>query len=33
VVAATNGATVLRVHDVKPVVRALKLADAVELRS
>jgi dihydropteroate synthase len=33
VVAATNGANVLRVHDVKPVVKALKLADAVELRS
>jgi dihydropteroate synthase len=33
VVAAKNGANVMRVHDVKPVVRALKLADAVELRS
>jgi dihydropteroate synthase len=33
VLAAANGANVLRVHDVKPVVRALKLADAVELRS
>jgi dihydropteroate synthase len=33
VVAAKNGANVLRVHDVKPVVKALKLADAVELRS
>jgi dihydropteroate synthase len=33
VVAAQNGANVLRVHDVKPVVRALRLADAVELRS
>ena len=33
VVAAKNGANVLRVHDVKPVVRALKLTDAVELRS
>jgi dihydropteroate synthase len=33
VLAASNGANVLRVHDVKPVVRALELADAVELRS
>ena len=33
VIAAMNGANVLRVHDVKPVVKALKLADAVELRS
>ena len=33
VVAATNGANVLRVHDVKPVVKALKLADAIELRN
>ena len=33
VLAASNGANVLRVHDVKPVVKALKLADAVELRS
>jgi dihydropteroate synthase len=33
VLAAANGANVLRVHDVKPVVKALKLADAVELRS
>jgi dihydropteroate synthase len=33
VLAARNGANVLRVHDVKPVVRALKLADAVELRN
>ena len=33
VLAARNGANVLRVHDVKPVVRALKLTDAVELRS
>ena len=33
VVAAANGANVLRVHDVKPVVKALKLADAVELGS
>jgi dihydropteroate synthase len=31
VLAAANGANVLRVHDVKPVVKALKLADAVEL--
>jgi dihydropteroate synthase len=33
VLAAANGANVLRVHDVKPVVRALKLADAIGLRS
>ena len=33
VLAARNGANVLRVHDVKSVVRALKLADAVELRN
>lgn len=33
VLAAANGANVLRVHDVKPVVKALALADAVELRS
>ena len=33
VLAAANGANVLRVHDVKPVVKALRLADAVELRS
>jgi dihydropteroate synthase len=33
VLAAANGANILRVHDVKPVVKALKLADAVELRS
>lgn len=33
VLAASNGANVLRVHDVKPVMKALKLADAVELRS
>jgi dihydropteroate synthase len=33
VLAAANGANVLRVHDVKPVVQALKLADAVELRN
>jgi dihydropteroate synthase len=33
VLAAASGANVLRVHDVKPVVKALKLADAVELRS
>ena len=33
VLAASNGANVLRVHDVKPVVKALRLADAVELRS
>jgi dihydropteroate synthase len=33
VLAASNGANVLRVHDVKPVVKALKLADAVELRN
>ena len=33
VLAAANGANVLRVHDVKPVVKALKLADAIELRS
>ena len=33
VFAAANGANVLRVHDVKPVVKALKLADAIELRS
>jgi len=33
VLAAANGANVLRVHDVKPVVKALKLADAVELRN
>ena len=33
VVAAKNGANVLRVHDVKPVVKALKLADAIELRT
>lgn len=32
VLAASKGANVLRVHDVKPVVKALKLADAVELR-
>jgi dihydropteroate synthase len=31
VLAAANGANVLRVHDVKPVVKALKLADAIEL--
>jgi dihydropteroate synthase len=29
VVAAEHGANIVRVHDVKPVVRALKLADAV----
>ncbi len=33
VLAAANGANVLRVHDVKPVVKALKLADAIELRN
>jgi dihydropteroate synthase len=33
VLAAANGANVLRVHDVKPVVKALRLADAVDLRS
>ncbi|MBM3330640.1 dihydropteroate synthase [candidate division WOR-3 bacterium] len=33
VLAARNGANVLRVHDVKPVVKALKLADAVEMRA
>ena len=33
VLAAANGANVLRVHDVKPVVKALKLADAIGLRS
>jgi dihydropteroate synthase len=33
VLAAANGANVLRVHDVKPVKRALKLGDAVALRS
>jgi len=33
VLAAASGANVLRVHDVKPVVKALKLADAIELRS
>lgn len=33
VLAAANGANVLRVHDVKPVVKALRLADAVELRN
>jgi dihydropteroate synthase len=33
VLAASNGANVLRVHDVKPVVKALKLVDAVELRN
>jgi len=33
VLAARNGANVLRVHDVKPVVRALKLADAIGLRN
>jgi dihydropteroate synthase len=33
VLAATNGANVLRVHDVKPVVKALRLADAAGLRS
>jgi dihydropteroate synthase len=33
VLAAANGANVLRVHDVKPVMRALKLADAVGLRN
>lgn len=33
VLAAANGANVLRVHDVKPLVKALKLADAVESRN
>ncbi len=33
VLAAANGANVLRVHDVKPVIKALRLADAVELRN
>jgi dihydropteroate synthase len=33
VLAARNGANVLRVHDVRPVVKALKLADAIGLRS
>ena len=33
VLAAANGANVVRVHDVKPVVKALKLADAIELRT
>ncbi len=33
VLAARNGANVLRVHDVKPVVKALKLADAIGLRN
>jgi dihydropteroate synthase len=33
VMAAANGANILRVHDVKPVARALKLADAIGLRS
>lgn len=33
VLAAANGANVLRVHDVKPVVKSLKLADAIELRN
>jgi len=33
VLAARNGATILRVHDVKPVVRALRLADAIGLKS
>lgn len=32
VLAAANGANVLRVHDVRPVVKALKLADAVGLK-
>jgi len=32
VLAARNGANVLRVHDVKPVARALRLADAVGSR-
>jgi dihydropteroate synthase len=31
--AAANGANVVRVHDVKPVVKALRLADAIELRN
>jgi dihydropteroate synthase len=30
VLAARNGANILRVHDVKPVVRALRLADAIK---
>jgi dihydropteroate synthase len=33
VFAAANGANVLRVHDVKPVVRALKLTDALGRRN
>ena len=33
VLAAANGANVLRVHDVRPMVKALKLADAVGLRN
>jgi len=33
VLAAYNGANIVRVHDVKPVVKALKLADAIGLRN
>jgi len=33
VLAAANGANVLRVHDVKPVVKALRLADAIGLKN
>ncbi len=33
VLAARNGANVLRVHDVKPAVRALRLADAIDGRT
>ncbi|MCX6843753.1 MAG: dihydropteroate synthase [candidate division WOR-3 bacterium] len=33
VLAAANGANVLRVHDVKPVMKALRLADAIGLKN
>lgn len=33
VLAAANGANILRVHDVRPVVKALRLADAIGLKN